>query len=64
MSTGRTGPTTRSDAPASGRRRAAQDETALDEPLGLEQGVTADRLRTSAKGHQLATGTLVGVFAR
>jgi Raf kinase inhibitor-like YbhB/YbcL family protein len=37
---------------------------ALDEPLGLEQGVTADRLRTSAKGHQLATGTLVGVFAR
>lgn len=37
---------------------------ALDSPLGLSEGVTAEEFRTAAEGHVVAHGTLVGVVAR
>lgn len=35
-----------------------------DQPLGLGEGVGVDDLRAALEGHQLARGTLVGLFAR
>jgi Raf kinase inhibitor-like YbhB/YbcL family protein len=37
---------------------------ALDRSLGLREGVSADELRAAIEGHQLAHGTLVGLFCR
>jgi hypothetical protein len=37
---------------------------ALDRPLGLADGTTAEQLHAAAEGHVLARGTLVGVVAR
>ncbi|WP_411970422.1 YbhB/YbcL family Raf kinase inhibitor-like protein [Saccharothrix longispora] len=37
---------------------------AVDRPLGLGEGVTADDLRAAVEGRVLATGTLVGLFGR
>ncbi|WP_019819366.1 YbhB/YbcL family Raf kinase inhibitor-like protein [Saccharomonospora saliphila] len=37
---------------------------AVDRPLGLDEGATADDVHAVADGHILATGTLVGLFAR
>ncbi|WP_308258441.1 YbhB/YbcL family Raf kinase inhibitor-like protein [Saccharothrix obliqua] len=37
---------------------------AVDRPLGLGDGVTADDLRAAIDGHVLAGGTLVGLFGR
>ncbi|MBB5802600.1 Raf kinase inhibitor-like YbhB/YbcL family protein [Saccharothrix ecbatanensis] len=37
---------------------------AVDRPLGLGEGVTADDLRSAIKGRVLAHGTLVGLFGR
>ena len=37
---------------------------ALDRPLGLSEGVTAEEFRAAAEGHVVAHGTLVGVVAR
>src|SRR4051812_33463443 len=37
---------------------------ALDRPLGLNEGVTAEEFRAAAEGHVVAHGTLVGVVAR
>lgn len=37
---------------------------AVDRPLGLGEGVGADDVRAAVDGHTLATGTLVGLFAR
>lgn len=37
---------------------------AVDRPLGLGEGATADDVHAAAHGHVLATGTLVGLFAR
>ncbi|MER7113613.1 YbhB/YbcL family Raf kinase inhibitor-like protein [Saccharomonospora azurea] len=37
---------------------------AVDRPLGLGEGATAEDVHAAADGHVLATGTLVGLFAR
>ncbi|WP_246019399.1 YbhB/YbcL family Raf kinase inhibitor-like protein [Saccharothrix australiensis] len=37
---------------------------AVDRPLGLGEGVTAEDLRSATEGHVLAAGTLVGLFGR
>ncbi|MGM1057980.1 YbhB/YbcL family Raf kinase inhibitor-like protein [Saccharothrix sp. Mg75] len=37
---------------------------AVDRPLGLGEGVTADDLRAAVEGRVLAAGTLVGLFGR
>ncbi|WP_158852553.1 YbhB/YbcL family Raf kinase inhibitor-like protein [Saccharothrix deserti] len=37
---------------------------AVDRPLGLGEGLTADDLRSAVEGHVLAHGTLVGLFGR
>jgi Raf kinase inhibitor-like YbhB/YbcL family protein len=37
---------------------------ALDQALGLSEGMTAEQLRAAAEGHVVAHGTLVGVVAR
>jgi Raf kinase inhibitor-like YbhB/YbcL family protein len=37
---------------------------AVDRPLGLGEGVTADDLRAAVEGRVLARGTLVGLFGR
>ena len=37
---------------------------AADRPLGLADGASADDLRAAIEGHQLAHGTLVGLFGR
>lgn len=37
---------------------------AVDQPLGLREGVTADELRAAIEGHQLAHGTVIGLFGR
>ncbi|WP_026454451.1 YbhB/YbcL family Raf kinase inhibitor-like protein [Saccharomonospora iraqiensis] len=37
---------------------------AVDRPLGLDEGATADDVHAAADDHSLARGTLVGLFAR
>lgn len=37
---------------------------AADRPLGLGEGATASDLRSALEGHELARGTLVGMFGR
>ncbi|SHF02637.1 YbhB/YbcL family Raf kinase inhibitor-like protein [Streptoalloteichus hindustanus] len=37
---------------------------AADQPLGLGEGCTADDVRTALAGHEVASGTLVGLFGR
>jgi Raf kinase inhibitor-like YbhB/YbcL family protein len=37
---------------------------AVDRPLGLGEGVTADDVHAALDDHVLATGTLVGLFSR
>nr|WP_245900882.1 YbhB/YbcL family Raf kinase inhibitor-like protein [Prauserella shujinwangii] len=37
---------------------------AVDRPLGLGEGATAEDVRAAAKDHTLARGNLVGLFAR
>lgn len=37
---------------------------AVDTPLRLGQATSAERLRAAIEGHEVATGTLVGLFAR
>ncbi|EHY87187.1 YbhB/YbcL family Raf kinase inhibitor-like protein [Saccharomonospora azurea] len=37
---------------------------AVDRPLGLGEGATAEDVHAADDGHVLATGTLVGLFAR
>ncbi len=37
---------------------------AADRPLGLGEGATAEQVRTALAGHVLATGELVGLYAR
>jgi Raf kinase inhibitor-like YbhB/YbcL family protein len=37
---------------------------AADRPLGLRAGASADDLRAAIEGHQVAHGTLVGLFGR
>lgn len=37
---------------------------AVDRPLGLDEGASADDVHAAVDGHCLATGTLVGLFGR
>lgn len=37
---------------------------AVDEPLGLGPDATAEQVHKAVRGHKLASGTLVGLFAR